>query len=749
MPEALNAVIYARYSSDRQTEQSIEGQLRECYAFAKANDIAVIDTYIDRAISGKTDNRPAFQKMIEDSAKRQFQAVIVYRLDRFTRNRYDSAIYKARLKKNGVKVLSAMENLNGSPESIIMESLLEGMAEYYSVELSQKITRGMRENALKGKALGGQRVLGYKVNSDCYFEIDETTAPVVVDIFKLYSSGKTVKEICDILNARGVKTARGGAFNKNSLHTILTNKKYIGIYKTKYGEIVGGIPAIIDKELFEMVALRMEQNKKAPARAKAEINYLLSTKLFCGKCRSAMVGESGTSKTGKKYYYYACVKKKREKACDKSNVKKDWIEDLVIQRTVTDILKDDVIEKIADRLVELQKAEAAESGTMLYLENSLAEIQVSIKNIMTAIEKGIITESTKTRLTELEDEKRNVEIEIAKESIARRIISREQIIYWISSFKDGDITSEKYRQQLIDTFVHAVFVYDDKIVITYNYSGENNTATISDLDLSSPPMTRILLLQCSCYFYTHARFSNLRLIFTRYDKICIIIPEGDPMRILLAEDEKSLNRIITKQLKAAGYSVDSCFDGGEAYDLITSTDYDAAVFDVMMPIMNGFELVKKIRAHGIDTPVLFLTARDSIEDRVTGLDIGADDYLIKPFSFDELSARLRVMTRKKYGEKTGIISVGDLTVDTAARRVERAGREISLSAKEYELLQYLVMNKGVVLSREKIEDHIWNYDYEGGTNVVDVYIRYLRKKIDEGEDIKLIHTVRGAGYVIK
>ena len=381
MPEALNAVIYARYSSDRQTEQSIEGQLRECYAFAKANDIAVIDTYIDRAISGKTDNRPAFQKMIEDSAKRQFQAVIVYRLDRFTRNRYDSAIYKARLKKNGVKVLSAMENLNGSPESIIMESLLEGMAEYYSVELSQKITRGMRENALKGKALGGQRVLGYKVNSDCYFEIDETTAPVVVDIFKLYSSGKTVKEICDILNARGVKTARGGAFNKNSLHTILTNKKYIGIYKTKY-----------------------------------------------------------------------------------------------------------VIEKIADRLVELQKAEAAESGTMLYLENSLAEIQVSIKNIMTAIEKGIITESTKTRLTELEDEKRNVEIEIAKESIARRIISREQIIYWISSFKDGDITSEKYRQQLIDTFVHAVFVYDDKIVITYNYSGENNTATISDLDLSSPPL---------------------------------------------------------------------------------------------------------------------------------------------------------------------------------------------------------------------------------------------------------------------
>lgn len=483
----MKAVIYARYSSDRQTEQSIEGQLRECYAFAKANDIAVVNTYIDRAISGKTDNRPAFQKMIEDSAKRLFDAVIVYRLDRFTRNRYDSAIYKARLKKNGVKVLSAMEHLNGSPESIIMESLLEGMAEYYSVELSQKITRGMKENALKGKALGGQRVLGYKVNADLHFEVDELTAPIVVDIFKLYNDGKTVKEICDILNARGAKTARGGAFNKNSLHTILTNKKYIGIYKTKYGEIEGGVPPIIDKILFDSVALRMEQNKKAPARAKAEVNYLLSTKLFCGKCGAAMVGESGTGKSGKKYYYYACVKKKREKACDKGNVKKDWIEDLVIQRTVMDILQDDVIEQIADRLVELQIKEAAESGTMQYLESSLADIQLSLKNIMTAIEKGIITESTKARLTELEEEKKSVEIEITKESIARRIISKEQSIYWISGFKGGDISSEKYRQQLIDTFVNAVFVFDDKIVITYNYSGDNNTATISDLDLSSPP----------------------------------------------------------------------------------------------------------------------------------------------------------------------------------------------------------------------------------------------------------------------
>lgn len=221
------------------------------------------------------------------------------------------------------------------------------------------------------------------------------------------------------------------------------------------------------------------------------------------------------------------------------------------------------------------------------------------------------------------------------------------------------------------------------------------------------------------------------------------------MRILVAEDEKSLNRIITKQLVSAGYSVDSVFDGSEALEFMELTEYDAAVLDVMMPRIDGFTLVKNIRAKGINIPILFLTARDSIEDRVTGLDIGADDYLIKPFSFDELLARVRVLVRKNSSHSTSQITVGDLTVDLASRRVSRGEKEINLSAKEFELLRYLSVNKGIVLSREKIENHIWNYDYEGGTNVVDVYIRYLRRKIDEGFETKLIHTVRGAGYVLR
>lgn len=221
------------------------------------------------------------------------------------------------------------------------------------------------------------------------------------------------------------------------------------------------------------------------------------------------------------------------------------------------------------------------------------------------------------------------------------------------------------------------------------------------------------------------------------------------MRILVAEDEKSLNRIITRQLSAVNYSVDSCFDGEEALDCLSFAEYDAAVLDVNMPKLDGFSLVKEIRAKGINVPVLFLTARDSIEDRVEGLDIGADDYLVKPFSFDELLARIRVMIRRKADVKTSVLTCGDLSLDLGSHKVMRDGKNIELTAKEFELLRCLMLNKGNVLSREQIENHIWNFDYEGGTNVVDVYIRYLRKKIDDDYEKKLIRTVRGSGYVLK
>ncbi len=221
------------------------------------------------------------------------------------------------------------------------------------------------------------------------------------------------------------------------------------------------------------------------------------------------------------------------------------------------------------------------------------------------------------------------------------------------------------------------------------------------------------------------------------------------MRILIAEDEEDMNRLIKKSLEKEGYGVDACFDGKEALYYLEHTDYDAAILDIMMPEADGLTVLKAIRKKGLDLPVMFLTAKDSIPDRVLGLDSGADDYLIKPFDFDELLARVRSMTRKRTPHTSSAITIGDLTLDTGSHTVTRAGKTIELSSREYSILEYMCMNPGIVLSREKIEDHIWNYDYSGGSNVVDVYISYLRKKIDGGQSHKLIRTVWGAGWMIK
>lgn len=221
------------------------------------------------------------------------------------------------------------------------------------------------------------------------------------------------------------------------------------------------------------------------------------------------------------------------------------------------------------------------------------------------------------------------------------------------------------------------------------------------------------------------------------------------MRILVAEDEPDMNALIAKKLGMEGYAVDACFDGIHALEFIRNMKYDAIILDIMMPGMDGLEVLRNMRELDIATPVLFLTARDAVDDRVIGLDSGANDYLIKPFSFKELMARLRVLTREQAGEITNEYTVADLTVDTSAHMVTRGGEEISLSAREFAVLEYLISNKGVVLSRERIEEHVWNYEYAVSSNAVDVHIRHLREKIDEGKGMKLIHTVRGSGYVLR
>lgn len=287
--------------------------------------------YIDRALSAKTDNRPDFQRMIKESASGTFDVVLVWKLDRFSRNRYDSVHYKSILRKNGVKVVSATELISDNVEGILLESMLEGMAEYYSAELSEKVIRGLTENALKCQYNGGTLPVGYTIDSEQYFQIDPLTAPTVLDAFKKYAEGASMQEVTDEMNIKGIRTKRGGKISINSVTRMLHNRKYIGEFK--YRDIVqpGGIPAIVPPELFEQVQERMAHNKKAPAKHKAEDEYLLTTKLLCGKCQCFMVGESGTShQMNKVHRYYKCVSVKNHKGCDKKTVQKKWIENLVI-----------------------------------------------------------------------------------------------------------------------------------------------------------------------------------------------------------------------------------------------------------------------------------------------------------------------------------------------------------------------------------------------------------------------------------
>ena len=490
----MKAIIYARYSSDNQREESIEGQIRECMEFAERNGITVFGTYIDRALSAKTDNRPEFQRMIKDSYRKLFDTVLVWKLDRFARNRYDSAYYKNILKKNGVKVISAKENISDGPEGVLLESMLEGWAEYYSVDLSEKIGRGLTENALKGKMNGGGLTFGYRMK-DQRLEIDETTAPVVVEIFTRYADGERMTDIAKDLTRRGIRTTQGNKITLNVVHYLLKNRRYIGEYKFRDMMIPDAIPPIVSEELFNRVQEIMARNQKAPAMRKAEDDYILTTRLFCGKCGTFMVGESGKSHTGTVHRYYKCSHAKRKMGCDKKPVKKDWIEDAVIHYIMKIVMDDELIDHIADAILNIL---AQENSKLPQLNPRLKEIETGIQNMLNAIQQGILTPSTKERLEALEQEREEIKVAIYSEELQKPKITKEHIAFWISKFRDSDLTDVASRKRLVESFVNAVFIYDDKVVFTFNYKDGSKTATIdeinaelgSDLEGTSPPAKR-------------------------------------------------------------------------------------------------------------------------------------------------------------------------------------------------------------------------------------------------------------------
>lgn len=463
----MNIVIYARFSSHSQTEQSIEGQLKVCYEYARNNNYTVVGEYVDRAQSGTTDNRLAFQRMISDSDKHTFEGVLVYQLDRFARNRYDSAINKSKLKKNGVRVISAKENIADDPSGILVEGVLESMAEYYSAELSQKINRGMAINAEKCLSNGSNPGLGFKVDSERRFYVDEDEAKIVREIFERYAAGETKAEIVRDLQRRKIKTSIGKDFSTNSLSRLLSNKRYIGIYLYKNKETPGGMPRIIDDDLFYRVQEIIDRNKSVPARTRGENEYLLTTKLFCGHCKEMMVGYGGTSKSGQQYHYYAC-KNAKKKRCKKKIVSKKLIEDRVIAECLK-LLTDENIAFIAKTVAE-ECNKSPDNISVKELKKAIKEADTAIENLWKGIELGQSVEMLTERINQRKAEKAELEEQLAIEQNKKIILTEPQIYAFLDYVCDMASDDINKRRAIINIFVHSVYLYDDYFTLIINAS---------------------------------------------------------------------------------------------------------------------------------------------------------------------------------------------------------------------------------------------------------------------------------------
>jgi DNA invertase Pin-like site-specific DNA recombinase len=482
-----------------------------CQDFCKRHNIRIVEMYIDRATSASKDieKRVEFLKMIKDSEKGNFNAVIVYKLDRFARSRYDSATYKYRLKRNGVQLISATENITQDPEGIILESVLEGMAEFYSAELSQKINRGMRESALKHNSIGGAIPLGYKT-VDKKLVIDETTAPIVREAFQMYADGESVAEICRTFNNRGYKTSKGTRFGKSSFTKIFRNEKYIGVYKYHDYRAEDVIPPIIDKDLWDRVQVRVGKIKKAPARNKARHTYLLTGKLFCGHCGSAMNADGNSQG----YLYYRCYGKKNlDKQCNKRNMEKNLIERLVAQDAMS-FLTDEYIEKIATIACDRNKQEIESDSPIPVIRDRIRQVDVSLNNLLKAIETGSAPDMLVKRMGELETEKKDMEVQLKKEMAHQVYIDKEQVIFWLEKFREGDINDEEFCQTVIDLFVNSVTVWDEpddkfKITIAYNLTSIpqktyrlSKDGRLSDYASNTPPLSANPMILGSLMIHT-------------------------------------------------------------------------------------------------------------------------------------------------------------------------------------------------------------------------------------------------------
>lgn len=487
------AVVYARYSSAGQKEQSIDGQLAAAYKYAEAKGYQIVHEYIDRAMTGRNDDRDDFQRMLSDTGKHQFSVIIVWKVDRFGRNREEITFNKYRCKKNGVRVEYVAENMPEGPESVILEAVLEGMAEYYSLQLSQNVKRGLLENAKHHKAVSGTPPLGYKLTEDKHFEVDPDTAPLVRVIYEKYAAGETLFEIIRYLNNAGYKTPRGKPFARTSLDKLLKNEKYIGIYKFKdiiYDE--DAVPALIDKDLFYKVQDMLEKNKRAPVKNWNYSDYLLTGKLFCGHCGDPMVGKAGHGKSGRKYDYYICKKN------DKKPVRKEWIEETVLQEVHRILDDDEIFQMIVDNTWKYYLEQDTKEHEREAMLKQIADIEKGIANLSKAVEQGMPFDVVSGRLDELSGQKIALQKAIAELEIQKGFkLTKDHIQFFLEQFRSMDASDRNCEKRLISVFVNAIYVYDDKLKIAFNYSeeGQRNTVSLHDVECShvvhSPTLCRM------------------------------------------------------------------------------------------------------------------------------------------------------------------------------------------------------------------------------------------------------------------
>lgn len=476
--EVMNVVIYARYSSDAQRDASIEQQVKACRQFCERMQYTVIDVYSDRAMTGRTDMRPSFQQMIKDSKSRRFSAVVVYALDRFSRDRYDSAVYKRELKLNGVKVISACENIADDPSGILFESILEGLAEYYSAELSRKIHRGNDDNASKFLAPGSVP-LGYNRSPDGHYIINETEADIVREIFQRVADGETFANVFRNLNERGIKTKKGAVWNRSSFNHIITNERYIGTFIYKDSRTQDAIPAIVEKELYWKVQ-GMIQNKPNPRgkrRATDNALYLLTGLMFC-ECGELCTGVSGTSKSGKKHRYYTCHKR-----CHYLNA--DRME-LTIANAIRElVMDDDCIKWMAHNAVKFASEGRTQSDREI-VAGQLKEATKRKNNVMTAILQGIITETTKEALEQAERDEKIYAAKLAEiEKACKEQVTEDDVISFLELYRESEIERDFIQQGIIDAFVRRVDLAGDIMRITFTLPGtkENQQADLPLADL--------------------------------------------------------------------------------------------------------------------------------------------------------------------------------------------------------------------------------------------------------------------------